>query len=202
MCEYKQKNTRTRIPSRTQKLAQIEVIALSMCWGVMISAICNKNELKIQEISWLLCVGCGIYANEVKIHTFRGWINSAKTGALFYSAQKVSSEGQRNLAIKTKPRPILFAYWAELSVAGPKRNYQRDIHCSSFFLAPTWQFLIEESIFRIRQSGLFFLSFSKNLKINKFQKKKIYIYISIFVEYLSHHTYGPNWWSYGRPDCR
>ena len=119
--------------SRTQKPAQIEVIALSMCWGVMISAICNKNELKIQEISWLLCVGCGIYANEVKIHTFRGWINSAKTGALFYSAQKVSSEGQRNLAIKTKPRPILFAYWAELSVAGPKRNYQRDIHCSSFF---------------------------------------------------------------------
>ena len=149
MCEYKQKNTRTRIPSRTQKLAQIEVIALSMCWGVMISAICNKNELKIQEISWLLFVGCGIYANEVKMHTFRGWINSAKTGALFYSAQKVSSEGQRNLAIKTKPRPILFAYWAELSVAGPKRNYQRDIHCSSFFLAHTWQFLIEESIFRI-----------------------------------------------------
>ena len=83
MFEYKQKHTPTETRSRGQKVARNDFPTISMCWGAIISAICNKNELKIQEMSWFLCVGCvgcvvAVRVQEKK-HTSRGTLESAKS---------------------------------------------------------------------------------------------------------------------------
>ena len=57
MCEYKQKHTPPGTHSKAQNLARIQRLALSVCWRVMIYAICNKNELIIQDISRFPFVG-------------------------------------------------------------------------------------------------------------------------------------------------
>ena len=98
MCEYNQKHTPTETRSRGQKLARIEVLALSMCWRVMISAICtDKNEVRIQEMSWFLCVGCVGCALAVRVqgnkHTSRSTLKSAKSNTKLYPNYQYVFEG-------------------------------------------------------------------------------------------------------------
>ena len=45
MCEYKQKHTPTETRSRGQKLARIEVLALSMCWRVTLKSAKSNTKL-------------------------------------------------------------------------------------------------------------------------------------------------------------
>ena len=90
--------------------------------------ICNLQQKRAQnsrDERIGMCGMCGMCEYEQK-HTFRGWNNSAKTNALFYSEQKLRSEGQRNLAIKTNPRAI-FACWAYVSVEGLE-HLPRQLH--------------------------------------------------------------------------
>ena len=83
MCDKKPKHTPQGTHSRAQKLARLHLLALSMCWRVMISVICNKNELRIQEMSQFLCVGCVGCVLAVRVqgkkHTSRGTPKSAKS---------------------------------------------------------------------------------------------------------------------------
>ncbi len=94
--DYKQKNTSTGTPERTQKIARIEVLALSMCWGMMISAICNKNELRIQEISRVSCESVWVATTDVwvqaKKHMYQDTVKNAKTSSNWgHSSQYVLS---------------------------------------------------------------------------------------------------------------